>query len=133
MVMRRRFRRWLSSTLVLAVLFTQLATAAYACPSIMGADEPQAAPAMPCAQMLGASVALDPEQPGLCQQHCQFGNTQQTGDPTQALALPVVLLARVRIASPVAASTADCAAWADHERRREPAPPHSLLHCCLRF
>jgi hypothetical protein len=133
MMMRRMFRRWVSGTLVLAVLFTQLATAAYACPSSMGSDEPQTAPAMPCAQMLGASMTLDPEQPGLCQQHCQFGNTQQAGDPVQALALPVVLLAFPRIAIPGADSTADLAAWADHERRREPAPPHSILHCCLRF
>jgi hypothetical protein len=60
------------------LLAMQLATAAYACPAV-------ALPAMPgCdANMPGL---MDPEQPQLCQAHCQQGS--QTVQPTPADAAP---------------------------------------------
>lgn len=129
MLIRRIFRRWLSSLLVLTILFTQVATAAYACPAYGGSNQ---APVktMPCANMMGSGMALDPEQPGLCQQHCQFGNTQQAGDPAQACALPAVNLAVLFVISPALDAGV---ASAVQQPRRERAPPHSILHCCYRF
>ena len=129
MLMRRIVRRWLSGLLVLTILFTQVATAAYACPAYSGSNEAPVS-AMPCANMMGAGMALDPDQPGLCQQHCQFGNTQQAGDPLQAFALPGVNLAILFGMSPT--RDADVAS-AVQQPLRERAPPHSILHCCYRF
>ncbi|MCI4430260.1 MAG: hypothetical protein JHC40_13965 [Burkholderiales bacterium] len=137
MVVRRSVRRWLSGTLVLAILFAQLATAAYSCPANGEASgtAAQAESAMPCGQMMGSGMALDPGQPGLCQQHCQFGNTQQAGDAAQLLLPPAVALGQVFSVAPAPAPELPSAAWADHQLRRERAPPlpHSIAYCCFRL
>jgi hypothetical protein len=60
-------RRWLSSWLLMAILFTQVAGAAYACPvnqDRWAHDEDVVWMATPCAEMLAAGITLDPEQPG---------------------------------------------------------------------
>lgn len=133
MVLRRIVRRWLSGVLVLAILFTQVATAAHACPAL-GASEPaSASAAMPCAGMMGAGMALDADQPGLCQQHCQIGNAQQAGDPAHAFALPEVTRALLFVVNPVPDAHVAPAPWAARRVRRDAAPPLSVLHCCYRF
>ena len=138
---RLGIRRWLTGTLVLALLFAQLATAAYACPAARTAGEtggpelgaPSVAPAMPCAQMLGAGMLLDADAPGLCQQHCQFGNTQQTGDAVQPL--PLVTLGLLYVISKLELGLPAGAAWGwiDELRDRAPPLPHSIAHCCYRL
>lgn len=130
MAIPRIVRRWLSSLLVLAILFTQVATAAYACPAMGASDR---AAALPCAGMMGAGMALDADQPGLCQQHCQFGNTQQAGDPAHAFALPEVTRAVLFVVNPELDAHAAPAPWAAREARREAAPPLCILHCCYRI
>jgi len=72
----RRHRAWLSRGLALVLLFAQLATAAYACPQLSGAEAPavQAAAAMPdCAGNMPSG--MDPEQPQLCKAHCEADQT----------------------------------------------------------
>ncbi len=133
MVIRRIVRRWLSGLLVLAILFTQVATAAYACPAMAGPDEAAANVAMPCAGMMGAGMALDADQPGLCQQHCQFGNTQQAGDPVHAFALPEVTRALLFTVNPGLDAHVAPPPWAARQARRDGAAPLSVLHCCYRF
>jgi len=132
----RTLRRWLSVWLVLAILFTQIAVAAYACPSMRGEAQADAERAgMPCAEMMGAGLALDAEQPGLCLQHCQFGSNQQPADsqPPLGAAAPVLLpLFRV---TPSVATSSLRAAWSGHERARQRVPrtASSILHCCYRI
>lgn len=130
MVLRRVVRRWFASWLVLAVLFTQVATAAYVCP--IGSKQGMAD--LPCAQMM-SMAALDTEQPGLCQQHCQQGNTQQAPDHNPVVPLPAPTLVALFTLSPVVPLAADGGRLAAHERRRDHAPPlaHSILHCCYRI
>ncbi len=128
------FRRWLSGWLVLAILFTQVATAAHACPMMQGA----AMAGMPCAQAAmasGPAASLDADQPGVCQQHCQFGHTHQPAAPDQtphAPAIVPVLLFELAVAD---APRADTTAWAQRARVRDRAPPlaHSIAHCCYRI
>ena len=88
MVFDRRQRRWLSAWLFVVLLFTQIATAAYACPQVV-AGVLTATPAGPglaaaMADMPGcdgnmASTAMDPDQPQLCKAHCEQGT--QTVNP----------------------------------------------------
>lgn len=90
-VFDRRQRRWLSAWLFVVLLFTQIATAAYACPQIV-AGVPTASPAgaefaTPMADMPGcdgdmASAAMDPQQPQLCKAHCEPG--WQTVNPASS-------------------------------------------------
>lgn len=130
MTFRRVTCRWLANGLMLAILFTQIATAAYACPMNQAAAQ-----AVPCAAMAAMQAALDTEQPGLCQQHCQQGNTQQAPDHNPVVPLPAPALVALFSLSPVVPLAADGARLAAHERRRDHAPPqaHSILHCCYRI
>jgi hypothetical protein len=139
MLLRRSLRRWLSGWLVLAVLFTQLATAAYACPMATTAagqgGESADRPAMPCAAMMSgaAGLRLDTEQPGLCMQHCWGGS--QTFDNANPASIPAptpLPTLTVRAQEPAGAALP---AWAAHRRSRDSAPPlpHSIDHCCYRI
>lgn len=73
------------------LLFTQLATAAYACPAAAAA----AVPAM--ADMPGCDGRMtrpqDPDQPLLCQAHCQQGALTVQATPAADAAPTPVLLA----------------------------------------
>jgi hypothetical protein len=105
----RRTQRWLSGWLAALLLFTQLMTAAYACPAVAHAPaSTQAMADMPdCAGHRGA--AMDPEQPLLCQAHCQQG--AQTVHPTPAVDAPAIpLLLAVLDWAPALLLPAQCAA-----------------------
>jgi len=86
----RRPTRWLSGWLIAVLLLTQLVTSAYACPAIVGAMSN----AVAMADMPGCDgnmpAAMDPDQPQLCQAHCQAGS--QAAPQTQALDAPSVPL-----------------------------------------
>jgi len=64
---------WVSGTLVMLLLFTQLATAAYACPTELQALRTDAAvETMPgCDGNMPRT--MDADQPQLCKAHCQQG------------------------------------------------------------
>ena len=70
----RRFRRWVSGGLMMAVLFTQLAIAAYSCPGAAVYDEAAVADQVSMAQEMPDCHAMgdssDPAQPQLCKAHC---------------------------------------------------------------
>lgn len=123
--------------LSMVILFAQVAVAAYACPAAAsGADAPtQDMAGMPCAEMMSAGVALDPEQPMLCMQHCQFGSTHQVADHVspvfvQATALPPLFTVEFNVRPDAILSS-----WAEDERLRSRPPPlaHSIAHCCYRI
>lgn len=77
MVLSRRLRRWVSSSVVMAMLFMQLATAAYACPQIEKVRQDLAmAVAMPGCN--GMPAQMDDDQPQLCKAHCDK-DAQGTG------------------------------------------------------
>lgn len=90
----RHQHRWLCCWLIAALLFMQLATAAYACPQL--AEPVQSSVAM--ADMPGCNgemaAAMDPDQPQLCQVHCTPGSqATYPGGFGADLQLPPVLLA----------------------------------------
>ena len=124
---------------MLAVLFTQLATAAYACPMLNGMLEQPAASSdeatMPCAAMMsgGAGAMLDADQPGLCLQHCQAGSqTVDQANPSSVTAPVLLSVLTVRASEP---ADLHRPAWSAHQRSRASAPPlpHSIDHCCYRL
>lgn len=130
----RLARRCWSSCVVAALLFMQLATAAYACPGATGAERAAMA-GMPCAEMMAGSVMVDADQPGLCFQHCQADAGPLPLDPAQSLVLHAPTLPPTFVRAPDAEARAGATAWAAHARERERAPPqpHSIHHCCYRL
>ena len=134
---RKSLRVRLIGLLSMAILFSQVAIAAYACPAMSGkaATGADAMAGMPCAQMMAAGVALDVEQPTLCMQHCQFGSASQVVDHVPAVFLSTTALPPT-LTVPVDESTgADLRSWAENERLRDRPPPlsHSIAHCCYRI
>lgn len=141
MQLRRGLRRWLSGSLLLAILFTQVVTAAYACPTHragVGGD-PTAGAALanlPCEAMLAMAVELDPEQPGLCAQHCQIPSTVVTADAGQAGLMPALAPAPGHVAlAPAPARAVDDTPWPQRQRHHDRMPrlAHSVVHCCYRL
>lgn len=97
MTLRRHQRGWLSRWLIAALLFTQLATAAYACPTVPGNAAAAAAVVAIMADMPGCDGAnpatMDPAQPRLCEAHCQQGNQTVNQTPLPDMPAASVLLA----------------------------------------
>lgn len=126
--------RW-SGWLIASLLFLQLASASYACTLGTGDANAQSMAGMPCAQQMaeGFAPALDPEQPGLCLQHCQGGS--QTVDQGSAASPGLPALAALFFVAAASGQAAEASAWQAQQRRRDraPPPPHSILHCCYRL
>lgn len=88
---RRRPIRSLSGWLTVLLLFTQIATAAYACPATVAAAHAQVAMAeMPGCDGGAMPATMDADQPQLCQAHCQ--PDAQNVHPTLALDAPTTPL-----------------------------------------
>lgn len=104
MLALRRHRGWLSGWLVSVLLFTQMVTAAYACPQLSpaAADAVAAMAPMPdCDGRMPAS--MDPDQPQLCKVHCEVGKTSVNSqaaapDAPPAMAVGAALVGIVDVA-----------------------------------
>jgi hypothetical protein len=133
----RRLRIRLIGMLSIVLLFSQLAVAAYACPAMNGPAGNDAASmaGMPCAEMMAAGVDIDPEQPLLCMQHCQFGSTTHVVDQTLVAFASVTALPALFTVSLDVSCEAGPACGAERERLRDWPPPiaHSIAHCCFRI
>ena len=135
MRLTRTARTWWARLLIASLLFLQLASAAYACAMHSTPPVNTAMAGMPCAQaMAGGDMAtMDPDQPGLCHEHCKGGS--QTIEPAATVALTVpVMVELFVVAAPVAPAGAASGRQAGQvERDSAPPPPHTILHCCLRI
>ena len=141
-VSRVRFSKLLRVRLIgilsVALLLSQIALAAYACPAVgERADfaDMAAMAGMPCAEMMAAGVPLDPQQPTLCMQHCQFGSTTQVVDHVPAVFAPVTAFPALFTVSVDGRMDLGLSSWAENERLRDRPPPlaHSIAHCCYRI
>ncbi len=135
----RPARIWWCRSLIASLLFLQLATAAYACamrsppPSSLSSSVASMA-SMPCAQMQSVPQAtMDPNQPGLCHEHCKGGS--QTTEPASPVAwTPPALVVLFFVAAPIPPAGEAASGQARRiERDSAPPPPHAILHCCFRI
>lgn len=131
----RNTRIWWSRWLIASLLFLQMASAAYACAMPSAAADAASMAGQPCAQFMddGALPALDPEQPGLCLEHCRGGS--QTVDQQATASLAVPALVALFFLEAANEQPAEASAWQAQRRNRDRAPPpaHSILHCCYRI
>lgn len=124
----------------MALLFSQIAVAAYACPAMgervdRGAVDAMDMAGMPCADMMAAGVPLDPEQPALCMQHCQFGTSTQVVDHVSPVFVPVWALPALFEIS-LDQGLDSVLGPREVEQRRQDRPPPlalSIAHCCFRI
>ncbi|WP_425259791.1 hypothetical protein ACPOLB_02895 [Rubrivivax sp. RP6-9] len=115
----RRHRGRLSGWLIALVLFTQLATAAYACPQLSSVhgDGVAAMAAMPDCDG-SVPTRMDPERPQLCKAHCETGKTSVNSpvaapDAPPALAVGAALVGIVDVADAAALAASMPASVAD--------------------
>ena len=94
--MSRRLRPATAWIAIIALLFAQLATAAYACPQLVGAAPVVVdAPSPDCDHEANA-------MPNLCESHCDYGNASL--DSPKPAALPPIAFDCVRVIALVPAS-----------------------------
>lgn len=124
----------------MALLFSQIALAAYACPAMSDTtdrvlSDTAAMAGMPCAEMMAAGVPLDPEQPTLCLQHCQFGSTTQVVDHVPPVFAPVTAFPALFSVTVDERLDLCLSSWAEDERLRirPPSIALSIAHCCFRI
>ncbi len=126
--MKRLHRRIISLFAIAALLFTQLAVSAYACPMLMQSlgDQDEAVSAS-----ASTSDELDVPQPGLCQKHCQ-NEQQNVGDsvaPLSHVALAPAFVVSLPVIQPVLPVSADLSPSLPHAT----SPPLSIRNCCFRI
>lgn len=133
-LVRKARIRW-CGWLIASLLFLQLASAAHACTAGMAEAGVQSMAGMPCAQQMAEDFApaLDPEQPGLCLEHCRSGS--QTVDQSSGASLAAPALIALFFVAAAHEPPAEASAWQAQRRSRDraPPPPHSVLHCCYRI
>ena len=93
-------KRLIAKIGIAAVLFTQLAVAAYACPALMGMDDSMR---VAMADTMDAGMPgceqVDTDNPNLCLQHCQAGS--QSLQTTPQVSIPSVVMVPLAIIEPV--------------------------------
>lgn len=131
MPMTRASRRFVAKLLIAAMLFLQLAVAAYACPGFSQADDMSMSAAMAEEMPMEGCTMGDQVQPNLCKQHCEQNSQALDQSPPAALALPVLPLLAVVTTEPeprCAVSEAPREFLA-----RATAPPSAIRFCVFRI
>lgn len=114
-----------------ALLLSQAALAAYACPSTEKAVEvaQMAEAAMPCAESM--ALVMDQEQPALCHAHCDA--TQLSFDHYQIPALANLAQMGVVLTLAPIGQASVLHELHDPLMRRNAGPPLAVRHCCFRI
>ena len=130
--MTRACRRLVARCLIAALLFLQLAVAAYACPGLAAQAGRPVSAAMADDRPVHAGCPMaDKRQPNLCREHCERNSQALDQSPPAALALPVLPLLAV-----VATEPANHRAESVDSREllaRATAPPAAIRFCVFRI
>ena len=119
-------RRLVSVAAVAALLFAQLAVAAYACPGDVGASVPAATvQAMPGCEGMGTPAPL-------CASHCSDG-AQSFEKPANAGVAPAVMVGTIEWHAIAPVAPARVAGGPRARATPPPGPPLSIRNCCLRI
>lgn len=129
-------RRRVAAAMLLALVVVQLATAAYACaaPFANLAQDASMAAMEGCTESgSGPAGMVDPDQPGLCLEHCK-GTVARASEPAgnSLGAASAPLLAYV-VPLLVAIPQRRRIAFRPAPPRYPGSPPLSILHCCYRI
>lgn len=121
---------------LVSVLFTQLAVAAYVCPSMQvgqAMDMALMAAAAPDHHMMPDCAEMDMEQPVLCHAHAQVGN-QSLDKPNLPDVSPSVAILLVPGIGDMHVAYRPTGAYAGTvSLMRASAPPLSIQNCCFRI
>lgn len=127
---RGRRTRLLTALLALiSLLFMQLATANYVCPSSNAAGNTATQASMPCAASM--SIPMDEDQPALCHAHCQA--EKQSLDKHEVPAPIAIGAVSSDYWLPVIAQAYVGAQIQAPHLHHATAPPVAIQNCCFRI
>lgn len=126
--MKRICRKVTSLLAVVALLCTQLAVSAYACPMLTQTDGEQS---MATSVSVPSAVEADVDQPGLCQKHCENGQ-QNVNDSGTGLASVTPAPAFV-IALPTLQPSPVLGTAVFSSLLHAASPPIHIRNCCFRI
>ena len=118
----RAFQRIVAKIGIVAVLFTQLAVAAYACPELAGAGASPVTHGQTLSMPAGCEMP-DSGNPSLCRPHCQVGNQSLTGDRYVSVPAAMPMTVRLTIVGPLQSASAPELTNLPVLRERETGPP----------
>ena len=125
-MLTRTLKRLVAKIGIAAILFTQMAVAAYACPALAGRSDTAPA-AMASDQHAGMPEGCnqhDAVKPNLCQQHCH--GSDQSVDTTPHLSVPLLAPMAMASAEPVQPTAASGVVVLPVLLERITAPPLSI-------
>jgi hypothetical protein len=127
--------------LIGAMVFAQMAIAAYACPTLLSTPQPDAPVAMGASPDTTASTEdggmagcdqMDHSAPNLCAEHCHVGQQSADQSPTPTVAAALLTALYTLPAQPEPQGHVRLRADMDIEQVAAP-PPLAILHCCFRI
>ncbi len=128
----KAFRRLVAKIGIAAVLFTQLAVAAYECPVIRGAgDGVRVVVADDMRSTMPGCEETDIDNPNLCLQHCQAGN--QSVQTMPQLSVPAIAVVHVAIIEPIQPASGIGISALSVLMERETSPPPLIRFGVLRI
>lgn len=132
MFLNRLMRKSIALLGISAILFAQIAVAAYACPAFASSQINEQVSAMDMSDTEPPCAEMDAKQANLCVEHCQYGQ-QSLDHPVAPVVFAVADLPYViaRLGDPaVVESTQENA---QSLLTRTTAPPLSVRNCCFRI
>ena len=129
--MKASLRTFAALVALVAVLFSQLAASAYACPGM----ELMARAAIAQEEVPPCHEQTPPEEPSaLCTAHCQQGDQSLAERGASVPAVAFVLLASSVRAAPAASRDAPPRLGSQSSLLERPTgPPLAVRHCCFRI
>ena len=126
--MNRIARKFVSLFSIAALLFAQLAVAAYACPMQFQGLDNAVATVSASAPDAGEQ---DADSPALCKKHCENGQQNNNDSPQALTAVSSETSLTLPLSLPPA--TPQGIPAAPPSLRNATAPPLSIRHCCFRI
>ena len=133
MKLRRKYRILTALIALMGVLFTQLAVAAYVCPSLHGGQHSTLAGDPSPMQSMPNCDQPDSTEPALCLAHCQDAKSSLDKADLPAIAPATFIVSSILTAlvPPLLAPIRDVER--DSLLLRITSPPISIRHCCFRI
>jgi len=129
--MKSSIKHIICKGLIGAILFFQMAVAAYACPSLVKSAAKASAVAMTVSTPVDCDQMLDPAAPSACLAYCH--SHEQSANHADAPTLPPALLVALYWLAAPTVSEALTQPPETSVLHAAQAPPHAILHCCFRI
>ena len=128
--MNRIARKFVSLFSIAALLFAQLAVAAYACPMQFQGLDNAVATVSASAPDAGEQ---DADSPALCKKHCENEQQNVNDSPQAPAAFSFETALTLTLPLAMQSATLRDAPVATPSLRNATAPPLSIRHCCFRI